>query len=64
MAFYAACEMQNAMQRPMRVVIAAGMAVALFLTLTLSVPGWLAIATSPNGATSVGMPGPTPDPHP
>jgi hypothetical protein len=64
MAFYAACEMQDAMQRPMRVVIAAGLAVALFLTLTLSAPRWLSIATSPNSATSVGMPGPTPDPHP
>jgi len=64
MAFYAACEVQNAMQRPMRMVIAAGLAVALFLTLTLSVPRWLSMATSPNGATSAGMPGPTPDPQP
>ena len=64
MAFYAACEVQNAMQRPMRMVIAAGLAVALFLTLTLSVPRWLSIATSPDSATSAGMPGPTPDPQP
>lgn len=63
-AFYAAGEVKNAIQGSMRMVLAAGLTVALFLMLTVTAPRWLAIATSPDGATSIGMPGPTPDPHP
>jgi len=61
---YSAVEVKSTMNNLKRGAVTAGLVIAFFLALTISVQFWLATTPPAGGSGAVVMAYPTPDPHP